>query len=89
MNETAIETRNLTKRFGDFVAVDRVSFTVRTGEVVGYLGPNGSGKTTTIRMLLGLLQPSDGEGHVLGYDIRTQAESIRPLVGYMSQKFAL
>ena len=89
MNETAIETHNLTKRFGDFVAVDRVSFTVRTGEVVGYLGPNGSGKTTTIRMLLGLLQPSDGEGRVLGYDIRRQAESVRPLVGYMSQKFAL
>ncbi len=89
MNETAIETHNLTKRFGDFVAVDRVSFTVRVGEVVGYLGPNGSGKTTTIRMLLGLLQPSDGDGRVLGYDIRTQAESVRPLVGYMSQKFAL
>ena len=89
MNETAIETHNLTKRFGDFVAVDRVSFTVRVGEVVGYLGPNGSGKTTTIRMLLGLLQPSDGDARVLGYDIRTQAESVRPLVGYMSQKFAL
>lgn len=89
MTDTAIETINLTKRFGDFVAVDRVSFQVHAGEVVGYLGPNGSGKTTTIRMLLGLLQPSDGEGRVLGYDVYTQAESIRPLVGYMSQKFAL
>jgi ABC-2 type transport system ATP-binding protein len=89
MNETAIETHNLTKRFGDFVAVDRVSFQVQAGEVVGYLGPNGSGKTTTIRMLLGLLQPSDGAATVLGLDCRTQAESIRPRVGYMSQKFAL
>ncbi len=89
MTETAIETIHLTKRFGDFTAVDRVSFAVRAGEVVGYLGPNGSGKTTTIRMLLGLLQPSDGEARVLGFDIRSQAEAVRPLVGYMSQKFAL
>jgi ABC-2 type transport system ATP-binding protein len=89
MSENAIEVLSLTKKFGEFVAVDRVSFEVRPGEVLGYLGPNGSGKTTTIRMLLGLLQPSDGNARVLGYDIRTQAESIRPLVGYMSQKFAL
>jgi len=89
MGEIVIEVSNLTKRFGDFVAVDRVSFEVRAGEVVGYLGPNGSGKTTTIRMLLGLLLPSEGEAQVLGFDARTQAESIRPLVGYMSQKFAL
>jgi ABC-2 type transport system ATP-binding protein len=89
MSNAAIEVSNLTKKFGEFVAVDRVSFEVRPGEVLGYLGPNGSGKTTTIRMLLGLLQPSDGSARVLGYDIRTQAESIRPLVGYMSQKFAL
>jgi ABC-2 type transport system ATP-binding protein len=87
--ERAIEVDKLTKRFGDFTAVDQVSFDVRPGEVLGYLGPNGSGKTTTIRMLLGLLQPTDGNASVLGYDIRTQAESIRPLVGYMSQKFAL
>jgi ABC-2 type transport system ATP-binding protein len=87
--EHAIEVDKLTKRFGDFTAVDQVSFEVRPGEVLGYLGPNGSGKTTTIRMLLGLLQPSEGRARVLGYDIRTQAESIRPLVGYMSQKFAL
>ncbi len=89
MAETVIEVNGLTKRFGDFVAVNRVSFAVQAGEVVGYLGPNGSGKTTTIRMLLGLLQPSQGEARVLGYNIRTQAESVRPLVGYMSQKFAL
>ena len=89
MTETVIEGKELTKRFGDFTAVNRVSFDERAGEVLGYLGPNGSGKTTTIRMLLGLLLPSDGDAKVLGYDIRTQAESIRPLVGYMSQKFAL
>ncbi len=89
MPETAIEVTQLTKRFGEFTAVDHVSFEVRAGEVLGYLGPNGSGKTTTIRMLLGLLQPSDGDAKVLGYNVRTQAESIRPLVGYMSQKFAL
>ncbi len=91
MTSAVIETIDLTKRFGDFVAVNRVSFTVQAGEVVGYLGPNGSGKTTTIRMLLGLLQPSAGEARVLGYDTRSgaQAELVRPLVGYMSQKFAL
>ncbi len=89
MPDIAIEVHNLTKKFGDFVAVDNVSFAVQRGEVVGYLGPNGSGKTTTMRMLLGLLQPTAGEARVLGYDIRKEAEAIRPLVGYMSQKFAL
>jgi len=85
----AIEVNALTKRFGEFTAVDAVSFEVDEGEVIGYLGPNGSGKTTTIRMLMGLLLPSDGDARVLGFDVRTQAESIRPLTGYMSQKFAL
>jgi len=89
MAEVAIEVHNLVKKFGDFTAVNEVSFEVQRGEVVGYLGPNGSGKTTTMRMLLGLLQPTAGEAKVLGFDIKTQAESIRPLVGYMSQKFAL
>src|SRR3989337_1861978 len=89
MAEQVIIAEGLTRRFGDFVAVDHVSFSVQEGEVVGYLGPNGSGKTTTIRMLLGLLLPSEGEAQVLGFDARTPAESIRPLVGYMSQKFAL
>jgi len=86
---SAITVRNLTKKFGDFIAVNDVSFDVQRGEVVGYLGPNGSGKTTTMRMLLGLLQPTSGEASVFGYDIKTQAEQVRPLVGYMSQKFAL
>lgn len=81
--------QDLTKRFGDFTAVDHVSFTVYQGEIVGYLGPNGSGKTTTIRMLLGLLLPTEGDAWVLGFSVRTQAEAIRPRVGYMSQKFAL
>ncbi len=89
MTDPAILADGLTKRFGDFTAVDGVSFEVQTGEVVGYLGPNGSGKTTTIRMLLGLLRPTAGRGKVLGYDVVRQTEAIRPLVGYMSQKFAL
>jgi ABC-2 type transport system ATP-binding protein len=87
--ETVIDAKGWTRRFGEFTAVDRVSFTVQTGEVVGYLGPNGSGKTTTIRMLLGLLLPSEGEAHVLGYDVASQSEEVRARVGYMSQKFAL
>jgi ABC-2 type transport system ATP-binding protein len=84
-----IEANQLSKLFGDFTAVERVTFQVRAGEVVGYLGPNGSGKTTTIRMLMGLLRPSAGQGRVLGFDCVRQAEQIRQRVGYMSQKFAL
>ncbi len=86
---TIIQTEGLTRRFADFVAVDHVSFSVSQGEVVGYLGPNGSGKTTTIRMLLGLLLPSEGSASVLGYDVVRQSEALRQRVGYMSQKFAL
>ena len=89
MTGVAVLAEGLTKRFGDFTAVDGVSFEVHTGEVVGYLGPNGSGKTTTIRMLLGLLRPTAGRAEVLGLDVVRQTEAIRPLVGYMSQKFAL
>lgn len=89
MPEAAIVAEGLTRRFGDFVAVDGVSFRVEPGEIIGYLGPNGSGKTTTIRMLLGLLLPSEGSAVVLGYDIAKQTEEIRARVGYMSQKFAL
>ncbi len=89
MNEYVILAKGLTKKFGDFMAVDQVSFSVRPGEVVGYLGPNGSGKTTTIRMLLGLLLPSEGEAEVLGFDVVRQAEQVRERVGYMSQKFSL
>jgi ABC-2 type transport system ATP-binding protein len=84
-----ITVTNLTKKFGDFLAVDHISFTVNAGEVVGYLGPNGSGKTTTIRMLLGLLTPTDGQARVLGFDSARQSEQVRQHSGYMSQKFAL
>ena len=89
MAEPVITTEGLTRKFGDFVAVDHISFQVNPGEVVGYLGPNGSGKTTTIRMLLGLLEPSDGHATVLGYDAFRQSEEVRAQAGYMSQKFAL
>jgi ABC-2 type transport system ATP-binding protein len=84
-----VRTSGLTKNFGEFTAVDGVSFSIPPGEVVGFLGPNGSGKTTTIRMLLGLLQPSAGMAEVLGFDIRKNPEQIRERVGYVSQKFAL
>ena len=87
--QAAVVVEHLTKKFGDFTAVNDVSFAVPAGEVVGYLGPNGSGKTTTIRMLLGLLRPTSGTARVLGHDILHEADSIRPIVGYMSQKFAL
>ncbi|KAA0276617.1 MAG: ABC transporter ATP-binding protein [Chloroflexi bacterium] len=89
MSLPVIYVENLTRRFGDFTAVDHINFEVNEGEVVGYLGPNGSGKTTTIRMLLGLLAPSEGEATVLGYDVVRQSEEVRARVGYMSQKFAI
>ena len=89
MPDIVIDVHDLVKKFGDFTAVDHITFTVERGEVVGYLGPNGSGKTTTMRMLLGLLRPTSGTARVLGFDIAQQAERVRPLVGYMSQKFAL
>ena len=89
MSLPVIYVENLTRRFGDFIAVDHINFEVNAGEVVGYLGPNGSGKTTTIRMLLGLLAPSEGEATVLGYDVVRQSEEVRARVGYMSQKFAI
>jgi ABC-2 type transport system ATP-binding protein len=85
----AVEMDQLTRRFGGFTAVDAVSLTVRPGEVFGFLGPNGSGKTTTIRMLCGLLIPTSGVGRVLGLDIARQPEEIRANIGYMSQKFSL
>lgn len=80
---------HLVKRFGDFTAVDDVSFEVKAGDILGYLGPNGSGKTTTIRMLLGLIQPTAGRARLLGIDTAEDPEAIRPRVGYMSQRFAL
>ncbi len=89
MEELAIQTDKLTKRFGDFTAVDQVTFSVKRGEIVGYVGPNGSGKTTTIRMLCAVLTPSDGTAQVLGLDVARDAEKLRPQIGYMSQKFAL
>lgn len=89
MSDIVIEAEKLTRRFGDFTAVDHVTFQVQRGEIVGYLGPNGSGKTTTIRMLLGLLRPSEGHALVLGFDVYAQAEAVRERSGYMSQKFAL
>jgi len=85
----AISLRSLTRRFGDFTAVDSVTFDVPEGSVMGLLGPNGAGKTTLIRMLLGLLTPTAGEGQVLGYDLRTKTEAIRQKAGYMSQRFSL
>ncbi len=85
----AVSVRELTRRFGAFTAVDRVTFAVRRGEVFGFLGPNGAGKTTTIKMLSGLLAPSAGEGHVDGLDVRTDSEAIKQRIGYMSQLFSL
>ncbi|HSJ52342.1 MAG TPA: ABC transporter ATP-binding protein [Anaerolineae bacterium] len=89
MRETTILAENLTKRFGDFTAVDRVSFQVRQGEVYGWLGPNGAGKTTTIRMLLGLLTITEGSARVLGFDPGTQPKAMQAHIGYMSQAFTL
>ncbi len=93
MNENtvdgAIVVENLSKKFGDFTAVDGISFQVRRGEIFGFLGPNGAGKTTTMRMLLGLLRPSSGRATVLGYDIVRETEKIKKRIGYMSQRFSL
>jgi ABC-2 type transport system ATP-binding protein len=85
----AVEARELTRRFGDFVAVDRVSFAVEPGEVFGFLGPNGAGKTTTIRMLNGLLAPSSGHGRVAGFELGRERDAIKRSIGYMSQLFSL
>ena len=85
----AVTLRNLTKRFGDFVAVSGISLDVARGEIFGFLGPNGAGKSTTIRMLCGLLSPSEGTGTVAGFDVLTQTEGIKANIGYMSQKFSL
>ncbi|MCG3180915.1 MAG: putative multidrug ABC transporter ATP-binding protein YbhF [Phycisphaerae bacterium] len=87
--QPAVVVRDLERRFGDFVAVNRVSFEVARGEIFGFLGPNGAGKSTTIRMLCGILSPSGGTGSVAGLDIRTQPERIKEHIGYMSQRFSL
>lgn len=89
MADLSIETRDLTRRFGEFTAVDSISFEVGKGEVFGFLGANGAGKTTAIRMLTGLLQPTSGEAQVAGFDVRTEAEKIKRSIGYMSQRFSL
>jgi ABC-2 type transport system ATP-binding protein len=85
----AVEVHELTRTFGDFVAVDRVSFDVRSGEIFGFLGPNGAGKTTTIKMLTGLLAPTSGRGRVAGLDLARESETIKQQIGYMSQLFSL
>jgi len=93
MNQTengkAVIVKDLEKRFGKFVAVNRISFDVAKGEIFGFLGPNGAGKSTTIRMLCGILSPTSGMGTVAGFDIRTETEKIKSNIGYMSQKFSL
>ncbi len=86
---TVIQVENLTKRFGNFTAVDTISFEVKKGEIFGFLGANGAGKTTAIKMLIGLSKPTDGMGKVAGFDIAKEPEQIKKNIGYMSQKFSL
>lgn len=88
-DDIAIEVKNLTRRFGTFVAVDHVNFTIRYGEIFGFLGANGAGKSTTMRMLCGILIPSDGTAIVAGYDVNKDSEKIKQSIGYVSQKFSL
>ncbi|REE83819.1 ABC-2 type transport system ATP-binding protein [Lutibacter oceani] len=87
--ETAIHVENLTKMFGDFTAVNAISFDVKKGEIFGFLGANGAGKTTAMKMLIGILTPTSGNADVAGFNVNTQPESIKKSIGYMSQKFAL
>ncbi len=89
MDNIVIETKNLTKTFGNFTAVDHISFQVFKGEIFGFLGANGAGKTTAMRMLCGLSKPTSGEGKVAGFDIYRQSEEVKKNIGYMSQKFSL
>jgi len=88
-DQIAIQAKNLTKRFGDFTAVDNISFEVQKGEIFGFLGANGAGKTTAMRMLCGLSFPTSGEATVAGFDVYRQTEQIKRSIGYMSQKFSL
>jgi ABC-2 type transport system ATP-binding protein len=88
-NNIAVDVNDLRRIFGEFVAVDNISLSVRRGEIFGFLGPNGAGKSTTIRMLCGLLMPTGGTGTVGGFDINKESESIKQVIGYMSQKFSL
>lgn len=87
--ELAVITRDLTRKFGDFTAVDHLNLEIKSGEVCGFLGPNGAGKSTAIRMLCGILEPTSGEALVAGYDVGKQSEQVKRCIGYMSQKFSL
>lgn len=87
--EYVIQAENLTKRFGNFTAVDHITFNVRKGEIFGFLGANGAGKTTAMRMLCGLSRPTEGKGTVAGFDIDIEPEKVKRNIGYMSQKFSL
>lgn len=89
IDKYVIEANKLTKKFGDFTAVDAITFKVKAGEIFGFLGANGAGKTTAMRMLCGLSFPTSGSGYVDGYDIRTNSEEVKRHIGYMSQKFSL
>src|SRR3954467_8268658 len=89
MNDAMIECEGLTKRFGNFTAVDHVSFSVARGSIFGFLGPNGSGKSTVIRMLCGILEPTEGTARIGGHDISRESEATKEMIGYMSQKFSL
>ena len=89
MSDIAIEVKDLTRKFGNFTAVDHVTFQVKAGEVFGFLGANGAGKTTAFRMLIGLLQPTGGSACVAGFDVAKQAEEVKRRIGYMSQRFSL
>ena len=89
MSEYSVTIENLSKHFGDFIAVDKVTLNVSKGEIFGFLGPNGAGKSTTIRILCGLLAPSSGSATVAGFDVASESESVRKNIGYMSQRFSL
>ncbi len=88
-NENIIQVKDLTKKFGDFTAVDAITFNVKKGEIFGFLGANGAGKTTAMKMLIGISKPTSGEARVAGFDVYTHPEDIKKNIGYMSQKFAL
>ncbi len=88
-NKNVIQVKNLTKTFGDFTAVDAISFEVKQGEIFGFLGANGAGKTTAMKMLIGISNPTSGDATVAGFDVHTNPESVKKNIGYMSQKFAL
>ena len=89
MMETMIETRDLTRRFGALVAVDHLNLTVEKGAIFGLVGPDGAGKTTTLRMLCGLMDPSEGSARVAGHDVASQSRAVKDQIGYMAQRFGL